>query len=221
MRMRKTALALVALCVAVAAAPASAAAAKNPPRCAGKGTTTLRASKDARIYERRSDHLVFACLYAKNRRVKLASRTHCDTDPQVTGFKIAGRYVGWVRAECGLVDGTGEVVLTDMSTGKIVRSAPAATPSSPSAPVDNSGVFDFVVNENGSIAWIGDYSSEGAPAPSPDDRRQVRKLEADSPAGGTLVDSGPDIVEESLALTYDGSGFYYRKGATPLFATLK
>jgi hypothetical protein len=210
-------LAIVALC---AAAPAPAAAAKNLPRCAAKGSTTLRATEDARVYQRKSDNAVFACLYTKNHRVKLGSRTSCDTEPQVTGFDLAGKYVGWVRAECGLADGTGEVVLANLGTGQILRSAPAATPSNPSDDGPNNGVLEFVLNDRGTIAWIGEYSQSGPTAPSPDDRRQVRKLEAGSPQGGTLVDSGPTIVEGSLARTRTGEGFYYRKGTSTLFVPL-
>jgi hypothetical protein len=216
MRTRKTALMLTAAACAATAVPSPASAAQKLPRCAEKGSRTLQATRDGRIYARKST--VYACLYKKNRRVKLGHETACEEVPQATGYQLAGRYVGWVRAECGGPEGSGEVVLTDLTTGQIVRSAPAVTTADPNQ--GSNGVFDFRVNANGSIAWIGTYGSTG-PAPSPDDRIQVRKLEAGSPAGGTLVDSGPDIVEDSLALTHDGSGFYYRKGTTPLFATLR
>ena len=218
MTMRKTILAVTALCAAVAAAPSPATAATKLLRCAEKGSTTLQANKDGRIYSRKADKMVYACLYARNRRVKLGHASDCGVVPEATGYQLAGRYVGWVRTECGGPAGFGDVVLTDLRTGKIVRSAPAVTASDPNNEGSN-GVDDFVVNASGSIAWIGSYGLAGGPEPNPDDRVQVRKLEAGSPAGGTLVDSGPAIVLDSLALTR--GGFYYRKGPTPLFSPLQ
>lgn len=219
--MRKTALLVAALAASLTAALPSTAAAKKLPRCAEKKSITLDATRNARIYSRPSGNLVFACLYKKNRRVKLGSATSCDDQQQAVDYKLAGRYVGWVRAECGLASGFSDIVLTDLSTGRIVRSARGATPMDPNRSSAEYGVSEFVVNARGSMAWIGSYPVTG-PAPEPDDRRQVRKLEAESASpDGTLVDSGPDIVVDSLALTRDGSGFYYRKGAEPLFGTLR
>jgi hypothetical protein len=219
MAMRKTfpLLAIIALC---AVAPAPAAAAKNPPRCALKGSKALLANKDARVYQRSSDNLVFACLYKKNRRAKLGSATSCDTGSGAADYRLAGNYVAWVRSECGLDDTLSYIAVTDMTTGKVVQAAQAATPAGSDGTGPNSAISDLVVNDKGSVAWIGSYEGHGPTAPAPDDRRQVRKLEPGSPEGGTLVDSGPDIVEGSLGLTRTGAGFYYRKGATPKFAAL-
>jgi hypothetical protein len=75
-----------------------------------------------------------------------------------------------------------------------------------------------VMSRTGSVAWTGvwDANSGGLEAPSPNDDRQVRKLEPGAPAGGTLLDSGLDIESGSLALSArTRAGFswlYWRKG---------
>jgi hypothetical protein len=210
-----------ALATALAPSPAAAAKKRKPAPCAPSHSTTLAASKDIRVYSvpKKGDYdQAYACLLSKNRRVLLANSEECMGTDEATGFRIAGRYVAWVKVSCGLSEGTSGVVVTDVAARRVKWSAPGATPGAP-APGVSPSVYGLGVNENGSAAWIGTYGTSGGVAPSPDDRKQVRKLEPGSPPEGTLVDSGPDINENSFGLAEDG--FYYRKGTTPLFATLE
>ena len=210
----RLALLAAALTTGVLAAPAPALAAKKPPNCAQRGSVTLEASRDARVYsvtDRSAVTRIYGCRNKKNRRTFLGVKD-CQNDTAAQDFTLKGRYLGWVASSCGLTSGTHSIVVTNLDTGKRLHGAGAAQrPEGASSDGElSTAVSDYVMKANGSVAWIGLYSGESV---------QVRRLEPGSPQGGELVDQGLDIAKTSLALSDDG--FYYRKGATPLFATLR
>jgi hypothetical protein len=220
--MKKTGSVLLTAAIVLGAAltPGSAMAAKKKllPNCAAKKSTTLEATKDARVYQVGSE--IFACRNKKNRRVHLAS-DECQNGDAAGRFTLKGNYVGWIDTSCGLVSGVDTIVVTNLNTGKILHQASAAerTPAGVDGKEErNTFVSDYVMKDNGSVAWIGVYGNDGTTTvDSPADEVQVRKLEGTS--GVQVVDQGQTVQLESLALAADG--FYYRKGATPLFATLQ
>jgi len=226
MRRTTTAVALT-LALATAAVPApAAAAARQLPNCATKRSTTLLATKDARVYADRSDR-VFACRYRTNRRVRLGTRGDCQGSPEPGKFRLAGRYAGYTLTSCDLDTGEEAVAVADLITGRVKATGPAfvAEPGTPPGEREpNTGVTSLDITSKGSAVWIGIYDVAGERSltsiDDPADQAQVRKLEAGAPAGSsTLVDSGRDIGLKSLAL--GGGGFYWRKGATSQFAPLR
>jgi hypothetical protein len=219
--MRTTvAVALIAGVATAALAPAPAMAAKRKPlpNCAAKGSTTLAATETARVYELKSKR--YACRYRKNRRVFLGVRD-CDNDTAAGNFTLRGNLVGWEATSCGLVSGSQSIVVTDLNTGKRLRSAPAVTDATVTGNSErNTYVASYVMNATGSLAWIGVVNTDGTTTvDSASDAVQLRTLGPSSPAGGDLVDSGNDIGLDSLALAGSGQ-FYWQKGATPKSAPL-
>jgi hypothetical protein len=210
----------VGLATVVAPAPALAAKKKPLPNCAAKKSKTLDESKDARVYQLGTN--IYACRNKKNKRVLLGS-DECQNDTAAGDFTLKGNYVGWVASSCGLVSGTSQIEVTDLNTGKTLYSASAATRISgvSGGQETNTSVAGYVMRENGSVAWIGVYGDDTTTTvDSPADEVQVRRLQPGSADGGDIVDQGQSIVLDSLALAGDGTGFYYRKGASPLFAPL-
>jgi hypothetical protein len=179
------------------------------------GSKTVMATTGARLFTRtdpRNDSLlVYACLYARNRRFLLST---ADASPGGSGDAtrlpaLAGRYVAYVRSHFddaerynpqfrGFPD---EVVALDLSTGARRRS-PAATGGSPSAKAT-----DLVLSSTGSFAWIG-----SGPAGN-----EVHRLNAGE-AADTVVDSGSDVQAGSLALA--GSTLYWTKAGRPVSAPI-
>lgn len=208
-----------AVVMALAPAPALAAKRKPLPGCAAEKSTTLEQSKDARVYQ--VGDKVYACRFKKNRRVLLGT-DECMTQIRASRFTLKGRYVGWVATSCGLVSGTSSIQVTNLDTGRLLHGASAAVRTAngtDGTQETNTYISDYVMKANGSVAWIGVYGNDGTTTvDSPADEVQVRRLQAGSPSGGELVDQGQTVVLESLGLAKDG--FYYRKGATPLFAPL-
>ena len=220
----RTAVALAAVvAVSIAALPGSAAAArKKPAKCSASRSTTIAQTKDVRVYSqpKKDDYdQGYACLYKTGKRVLLANVEECMGTDKASSFEIAGHYVGWVSTSCGLDEGTSQVVVTDVAKGKNVVRGSGAVPANPNADLYSTSVRDLVVSPTGAAAWIGTYSRSSGDTPTPDDRIQVSKAAPGGMPGGTLVDSGPDIVTGSLALS--STGFYYRKGTTPLFEELQ
>jgi hypothetical protein len=207
MTVRRTIVVLTALCAVVTCAPAPAAAARKKPlpNCAAKKSETVLATKDARVYALRddpsADASIYACNYRKNRRVLLGFETECANSEHVKGVRLAGRYVGYLTETCGIdTDESSDAVqAVDLLSGKTLWQATAPS------------IADFEMTRTGSLVWFGSGSTPST--------TEVRKLEPGSPAGGTIVDTGTDVVPGSLAL--GGDGFYYRKGTTPLFAPLQ
>jgi hypothetical protein len=223
MRRTTTTAVLTVLALALACAPASAAT-RQPANCAAKRSTTLLASKDARIYRLRNDR-VYGCLLKKNRRVLLGTEGDCQGSPEPREFRLGGRYAGFVSTACNLDTADETIIVVDLKTGRAKWTPPAFAPPSglPGQARDpNTGVADWVMSPSGSAAWIAVFDAAGrrdqTKPDDPADLVQVRKIEPGAPAGGTTVDDGGDIALRSLALGSDG--FYYRKGATPLFAPL-
>jgi hypothetical protein len=224
--MKKTGalVAAAAILTGAALAPATATAAKALPNCAAKKSTTLAATKDARVYSVRTKNggeRRYACRNKKNKRVFLGG-DECQNDTEAGSFTLKGKYVGWIASSCGLVAGTSQIRVTDLNTGKTLYSASAAsrTTSVAGGQETNTFVADYVMKDNGSVAWIGVFGDDGTTTvDSPADEVQVRRLQPGAPAGGEIVDQGQTVVLESLALAQDG--FYYRKGATPMFAPLQ
>lgn len=215
-------LALLAL-AALAAVPGAADAKKKKPTCARKGSHTLLSTNRSTVFWKGGAANVYACLFKKGKPRRLGQLEECQNTIQASDFRLGGKYVGFESTSCNLDNGDTAVKVIDLKTGHTKWSAPGATGTF--GPGDDStDVTDFEMKPNGSIVWMG-YFDQSSNDVGPGDERQVRKLEPGAPAGGTVVDSGMNLVPGSLALssTTPESGltpFYWTKGSTPSSSTL-
>ncbi len=185
----------------------SAAAAQS---CEAKSSRTEEASRYARVYSVRrvQDDAVtrrwYGCLLSSGRRVRLG-----DVGPsgafsdRIAPVRLAGRHVAFVSeytASTG--DALGAVVaVRDLRTGVFVSRF-----QSPGDP-NTYDVTDLELRANGSVAWIARIVA-GMPATT---TYEVRVFPA-TQSHSTIVDSGPAIGPQSLALsartlywTHDGA----------------
>jgi hypothetical protein len=223
--MRRTSLALAATGLAALAVLPAADAKKGHRGCAARGARTVADNGRARVYTRRGKHgnvFVFGCLRSNGQRTRLGFRGDCAVSTSVSKIRLAGRYAGYVETTCNIDLTNSYVVVRDLRTGRARWSAEGATGTpDPDTGDHSSEVADFDIGRNGSAVWIGVFIQRIGGDPTD---RQVRKLEPGSPSGGTLVDSGLDIVQGSLALSQpSGSGpasYYWRKGSSTFSDTL-
>src|ERR687894_2341 len=100
------------LTVAALAATGGAAQAATTPTCSKKSGTTVRATKQARVFKRRGR--VYACLYrvARDR----VGRRFLLGDASVRNVRLAGRFVGYSR----VVDEGPRGTVKELRRGRIV-----------------------------------------------------------------------------------------------------
>ncbi len=189
------------------ATPASAAS-----RCSGKGSKGIVSTGSARVFTLPAggnERKAYACLYSQNKRRYLGWIQECQNDIAASGFLLSGRYVGYVQTTCGLVSGRDTVVVRDIKTGKVVRSAGAASGTEAPDGEASTYVTDLAMNRNGQVVWIGEFDADGGGVNGPGDGRQVWAMPGKTPQ---LVESSLDIVAGSLALgptTSQGFNWFY------------
>jgi hypothetical protein len=179
---------------ALLVAPASAAA-KAKPRCSTAGKT-LEATKDVRIYSRaRSDgDPVYACAYKQGRKFQVGTFGECESG-RYGDARFAGGFLAVRVTSCGEESSSSVVSVYSIAKRKEVHNVQSLG--------DNGSITDYVVAPSGAIAYItGDSSA-----------KEVRKIEASAGNTFTTLDSGTDIVDDSLALDSQNNA-YWRRGAT-------
>ena len=214
--------AALAALLLVQAAPAQAQRGK----CTARNAQTIVQTSSARIFSTPfgdTAFRVYACLFSRNRNYLLGFDADCDPGRAVSRLTLSGRYVGYVETNCNIDQSEDLVVVKDLRTGRNKWSVPAATGQEGDDP-PSTLVSDLAMASNGSVAWIADWdANSGSSAPHPNNDRQVRKLDAGAPAGGTLLDRGLDIERRSLGLSARGSNgawIYWTKGGSPFAARL-
>jgi len=161
MRILRTSLTVAAAAILLAGtSPADAAKRKAKPSCAKKGSKTVRASRDARLFTVSTrdavDHL-YGCLRSVGRPVELAEETDdLDSTSTFGDVRLSGRYAAWretststddsCRADCPSsgFDGTTESVsVYDLRRRRTVRTV-------------SDGVTDhaLVLTRRGGVAWL-------------------------------------------------------------------
>ena len=220
-RFAGTAIAVTALAFG-GSAPAHAAS----PKCTARNAQTILQTSSARIFSTPlgdTARRVYACLYSRNRRHLLGIDGDCDPGAAVGRLTVSGRYVGYVETNCNIDQSEDSVVVKDLRTGRNKWRAAAATGQEGNDPVSTL-VTDLALASNGSVAWIADWdANSGDSAPDPNNNRQVRKLDAGAPEGGTLLDSGLDLEPRSLGLSArssNGAWMYWTKAGSPFAARL-
>lgn len=208
MRTRLGAITVVLAAMAlVQSAPASAAT-----KCTARKAQTIIQTSSARIFSTplgNTASRVYGCLYSRNRNYLLGIDGDCDPGDAVSHLTLRGRYVGYVESFCNIDASDDYVVVTDLRTGRNKWRAIAATGQAPDSE-PSTLVSDLVLASNGSVAWIADWQARSGGTADPNDDRQVRKLDAGAPAGGTLLDSGLNIEARSLGIGSRTSAGYSR-----------
>ena len=194
--------------LAVLAATGGTAQAATTPTCSKKSGTTVRATKQARVFKKSGR--VYACLYrvARDR----PGRRFLLGDASVRNVRLAGRFVGYSR----VVDEGARVTVKELRRGRIVHNARPLT-LSPGFPV----VTDLVLKRNGSVAWIAGATPLDlpmAPPGTPVDRRPNFEVQKADRGGRALLDQGREIAPASLTLSR--STFSWTKGGRNYSAQL-
>ncbi|HEX8648292.1 MAG TPA: hypothetical protein VF715_15470 [Thermoleophilaceae bacterium] len=212
-RLLLTAFAVAGLMAVLPAAPAAAAS-----KCSGKGAKGIISTSSARVFTLPAsggqERKAYACLYSQNKRRFLGWIQECQNMTAASGFVLSGKLVGYVETVCGLIAGDQSVVVRDIKTGKIVRSANGA--SGTSAPNEESSTYvtDMAMNRDGGVVWIGEFDANSGGVNGPGDNRQVWAMPGSTPQ---LMESSLEIVPGTLALgptTSQGfNWFYWQSGS--------
>ena len=184
MAILRTSLAVAASAILLfGASPGEAAKRKAKPSCAKKGSKTVKASRDARlftVFTRDAVTHLYGCLRSVGRPVKLAKATDdLDSGTAFADVRLSGRYAAWretstdvsCKAACPPgYDATAEAVkVYDLRRRRTVRSVPA-------------GVTDhaLVLTQRGGVAWLSENELFAA------DRSGTRRLDTGAINAGSL-----------------------------------
>ncbi len=157
--------------------------------CDPGGARTLAVDQDVRVYS--IGKKVYGCANAGRRAYLLGTTGFCvgarAIGPQV---KVAGTYVGYSIATCGVDSGSTIVYARRLSDGAIVAQHAATTVVGVES---HQIVNSLVLRSDGAVAWIATANSIGAP-------KFVRQVERLDSRGFALLDSGRGIGPASLNL---------------------
>jgi hypothetical protein len=132
---------------------------------------------------------VYGCA-AKSRSFLLGSRNSCLRSTLFQIAALSGVTAAYGSERCGVDTGSTEVVVRRLSDGgRLASSAAVAAPG----PESYTRVRSIRVRGDGSAAWIAVASSIAAGH----SRTEVRRHDG---AGERLLDSGPQVVPDSLRL---------------------
>lgn len=206
MSVRSGVAALVAVTACLLLVPLAVDAAK-PVKCSRRGSVTEARDLRARIFRvdnrAAEETYYYGCLYSTGRVWELAG----SLDPSnnyLDHIVLAPPHVAY--ADVGVTSqGTGEdVAVVDLRTGKHTYGPHFFLPT---------GLHQLVLTRFGAIVWIG-----FGPAGGSSYRAWVEKLDRD---GRTMLDPGPDINPNSLALTRTGYRVYWSNGGQARLAPLR
>jgi hypothetical protein len=194
--------------LALAGVSPQAQPAKRPP-CSHKGSRTILASEQARIYEVTRNQAALTwlrgCLYRTNRRVLLARSDLDGVSEQIESLRLTGRFAAFGATGSAKADTLGSAVrVVDLRRGRRRYAAPPQR--SPFR------TFDLELKRNGSVAWIaGPHPGYAA--------RPFQVFKTDASGRQVMLASGEDIEPHSLALS--GSHLYWTQGGAPFSALLR
>jgi hypothetical protein len=188
--MNRNLVAAIAAAGVAAAGSVPASAQDGATKCWSKGTRTVAASPEIRVYYRGSSDNAqqYACLTKTGRKWRLGRSMSGSYGPGVVNVHVTSRFVGFAYALCGVqgCDSVG-VRLLDTKTGKL-----RVGPKLRSDFVDMS---DMVVSRKGGIGYRPRFSDGTVEV-------HVYKKASDS-----IVDTGPGIASDSLA--FGGETLYW------------
>jgi hypothetical protein len=202
MHTQRSALAVVLVPLALAATAGATSAS-----CVPAAAKTLRSSGAARIYSEGS--ILYGCLGTRRTRLGPLRGTVPFPATRVALYALSSRYAGIDRVQMGVDTFKSAVLLVDLRTGNSVATAPGTTPEP--RPESFITVTAMVVDAKGTLAWIGQRSAIGVPAPT----HEVHALNA---ARDRLLASSATIAVKSLRLR--GETISWREGGHTRSATL-
>jgi hypothetical protein len=175
--------------------PVTAAKSVRAPNCSLKGDTTIKASRDARIFKQVNRYgygKVYGCRRSADRAYELGYIGECQNNEEIQLAEVAGRRALLGIFECSLYAGWWKVALVNLGTGRReFASAPIGSPS------PNEATFDalrrIVVASDGAAAWTATRSAGGVTSAI-----EVRRRWHGSSRFSILLDSGTDIDGDSL-----------------------
>ena len=158
--------------------------------CLPRAAKVLARSGDASLFS--SGGHLYGCLGARTTRLgPLAARGRL-APTRVAQYALAGSYAGIDLAAMGIDTFDSKLVVIDLATGRRTASAPATSPENRAESFITAN--SLVIDQSGTIAWVGRRSAVGAFTPT----YEIRTLGAH---GGRLLDSGAHIRAASLVLS--------------------
>jgi hypothetical protein len=197
--LRATALCSAAV-VALAAAPVADAKPKPKPTCTPKKSKTVVANSQVRVYRRAvkvsgsTAKATFACLYSKPRPIRFPLDPDFPEESTFSPIALSGHFVAFAGVQpcAACADSATFIYVIDVKKHGFV-----ATFLDDDGDDLGLGVKALVLKPNGSLAFS--LENNGAPV-------AIAKWEHGT-ANPVMLDKGPDIAMESLALA--GSTLYW------------
>jgi hypothetical protein len=179
----------IAAAVVLAPLALAAGAGAAPASCVPGGAKTLVAAGSARLYSQGSQ--LYGCLGTRRTRLGALRGTVPFPATRIALYALGSRYAGIDKTVMGVDTFNSTVTLIDLRTGVVTATAAATTP--PRRPQSFITVASMVVDSKGTLAWIGQRSAIGLPAPT----FEVHALTA---SHNRLLASAANIAPKSLQL---------------------
>jgi hypothetical protein len=182
----------LATCLASVTLALASGAVAAPTSCAPTAAKTLRSSGPARIYSEGTQ--LYGCLGARRTHLGPLRGSVPFPATRIARYALSGRYAAVDKVDMGVDTFSSIVALIDLRTGATIATAPATTPEQ--RPESFITVTAMVVDPNGTLAWIGERSAIGVPAPT-------FEVHALTRSRNRLVASAANIAPKSLRLHGD------------------
>ena len=218
-------LALAAVVVFALALPAPSIALAPKIGCHPKGSKTLVANSQARVFKLRG--WVYGCLRSTRRRTILVWYTgYAGWEQLHVRPQLAGRFVAFAYYWEGAVEGAGYGIRIVDLRKRTQREIALENTEDVDYVLGDFKVHRIVVTRAGSLAFSWNVEAKDADGRDTS-AREVRKLEPGDPLTkappyneplGVLLDSGPELDLNSLTLT--GSTLSWLKAGEPVTAPL-
>lgn len=213
----------IGLVLVVAAAflfltPASGA--QRRPACSSAGSKTVKATERARVFSKRGRlgsyrvTRLYGCLYGRNARFRLSILGEPGIFvTSVPHIRLVGNFVGYAEEYEGPAGGRyGQIRVRSLRTGVESFTETGAPPDSEDITTTRN-ITDLELRATGAAAWIVEVPlATGA-------EQSTFQVHMRGAGGRTMLDAGPDVVPDSLALS--GSTLYWTRGGLPRSARLQ
>jgi hypothetical protein len=207
------------LAAAIAAALTLPAADASAASCSKSGYKTLDQSKYI-VFQRgpvpkgdaTSDYGFYACRIRTGKRYTLGGNECFGNDlGRIGDYSLAGNYIAYEAYTCGDPEGEADAKSLNVATGS-KKSYSAEHEPLPGGGVQDYSITDIQVNSKGNMAWL----ALARQLTTGDARRYDVRRAIDGKVD--RVDSGPDILADSLA--YSGGNIFWMNAGTAKTAPL-
>jgi hypothetical protein len=221
--MPRTRIALILAVMAASLVAAQPASASHGCSKHAKGGKITHKSKEAHVFEKNDRW--YGCAAKVGRPYLLPGLDRVSEGKGGDGtvpvnVQLAGVFVAYERYTIYPAGGAGDtqtdIYVVDLRNGKVVVDQDARAPS---GQVEDYDVADLVLKRNGSIGWITEHTTF-AQYPATTNYEVYRFSRERATAGRALLDSGADIVRDSLTLSADRRTLLWTKGTEARSAPL-